>query len=130
MKKNIKQNKKEKKEFDKRNIELINVFSQKAVAKEMVKIEELENHFSISNRNAREKVSEMSMHHAIISLTQEKGYELLLGIDNYSNEELLIYINKIEHQINDFQSRIKFLKKRMKPLIAWKKVAEKHLNGE
>ena len=128
--KNIKQTKKNKKLFYNKNEDLVNLFELRGGQDRVVKIEEVEDEFGISNRNARDKISEMSMYSAIISLTQEKGYELLGDINNYTDEEILKNIEKINHQINDFQSRISILKKRMKPLIAWKKVAEKHLKGE
>lgn len=128
--KNIKQTKKNKKLFYNKNEDLVNLFELRGGQDRVVKIEEVEDEFGISNRNARDKISEMSMYYAIISLTQEKGYELLGDINNYTDEEILKNIEKINHQINDFQSRISILKKRMKPLIAWKKVAEKHLKGE
>lgn len=128
--KNIKQTKKNKKLFYNKNKDLVNLFELRGGQDRVVKIEEVEDEFGISNRNARDKISEMSMYYAIISLTQEKGYELLDDINNYTDEEILKNIEKINHQINDFQSRISVLKKRMKPLIAWKKVAEKHLKGE
>lgn len=128
--KNIKQTKKNKKLFYNKNQDLVNLFELRGGQDRVVKIEEVEDEFGISNRNARDKISEMSMYYAIISLTQEKGYELLGDINNYTDEEILKNIEKINHQINDFQSRISVLKKRMKPLIAWKKVAEKHLKGE
>lgn len=128
--KKIKQTKKNKKLFYLKNEELVNLFELRGGQDRVVKIEEVEDNFGISNRNARDKISEMSMYYAIISLTQEKGYELLGDISKYTDEEILKNIEKINHQINDFQSRITVLKKRMKPLIAWKKVAEKHLKGE
>lgn len=128
--KNIKQTKNNKKLFYNKNKDLVNLFELRGGQDRVVKIEEVEDEFGISNRNARDKISEMSMYYAIISLTQEKGYELLGDINNYTDEEILKNIEKINHQINDFQSRISVLKKRMKPLIAWKKVAEKHLKGE
>ena len=128
--KNIKQTKKNKKLFYNKNQDLVNLFELRGGHDRVVKIEEVEDEFGISNRNARDKISEMSMYYAIISLTQEKGYELLGDINNYTDEEILKNIEKINHQINDFQSRISVLKKRMKPLIAWKKVAEKHLKDE
>ena len=128
--KNIKQTKKNKKLFYNKNQDLVNLFELRGGQDRVVKIVEVEDEFGISNRHARDKISEMSMYYAIISLTQEKGYELLGDINNYTDEEILKNIEKINHQINDFQSRISVLKKRMKPLIAWKKVAEKHLKSE
>lgn len=127
--KKVKQTKKNKKIFYNKNEDLVNLFQYRGGQNRIVKIEEVEDEFGISNRNARDKISEMSMYYAVISLTQEKGYELLGDINNYTDEEILENIEKINHQINDFQSRISVLKKRMKPLIAWKKVAEKHLKG-
>ena len=131
--KKVKQNKETKREFDKKNGSLINIFKMFAYDKEPLTLEFLEEELNIKNRNVRDKISELSMHYAIISLCQQKGYEMLINVDSYSDKEILQNIDKINHQISDFQSRIKVLRKRMKPLIAWKKVAEKYLkekNGE
>lgn len=124
------QTKQNKKLFVKRHFKLVNLLNNAAHQKKVVPIEDVQKALDYSNRAARNNISEMSLYYAIISLTQEKGYEMLIDIDNYTEEELKLNIEKVQHQINDFQSRINVLKRRMKPLIAWKKVAEKKLKEE
>ena len=130
MNKKPKQTKTNQRIFDSKNKKLVEYFYVKSFCNQLVKIEEIEKLLETSNRNARDRISEMSMYHAIISLTQEKGYQVLGDLDKYSEEQIKQNIEKINHQINDFQSRINTLKKRMKPLIAWKKVAEKKLSDK
>lgn len=126
MNKEFKQNEKNKKEFTIKNKEFIE-FIQSNSVNGLIEIERIEEFLNSGNRNARRRISDMSMFYPIISLSQEKGYEVLTVPSQLGSEEILVNIERVDHQINDYNSRIAVLKRKMKPLIAWKKVAEKIL---
>lgn len=86
------------------------------------------NDFGISNRMIRKKLSETAMFFPIVSLSTEKGYIRLGDFETLSVEEQEKYVEMVRHQINDYKSRIAFLNRRMKPLIAWVKMVEKKNN--
>ena len=82
-----------------------------------------------SERAVRNEIAECSMYYAILATSDKKGYRLAKPIGDLENEELLNEFNEVDHAIHEISSRIKCLKKRLKPLIAWKKIAEKKLCG-
>lgn len=91
--------------------------------------EELSNIRGISIRAVRNEIAECSMYYAILATSDKKGYRLAKPIGDLENEELLNELDEVDHAIHEISSRIKCLKKRLKPLIAWKKIAEKKLCG-
>ena len=91
--------------------------------------EELSNIRGISIRAVRNEIAECSMYYAILATSDKKGYRLDKPIGDLENEELLNELDEVDHAIHEISSRIKCLKKRLKPLIAWKKIAEKKLCG-
>lgn len=83
-----------------------------------------------SEREARMLISECAMHYPVISYSKNGvGYRRAKPIDSLSNEELALETLEIENTIKDTSSRIKCLKKRLKPLIAWLKVARNKLQN-
>lgn len=82
-----------------------------------------------SERAARNEISRCAMYYAILATSDRKGYRLAKKLENLEGEELLNEFNEVDHAIHEISSRIKCLKKRLKPLIAYKKVAEKKLTG-
>ena len=82
-----------------------------------------------SERAVRNEIAECSMYYAILATSDKKGYRLARKIEELNGEELLNEFNEVDHAIHEISSRIKCLKKRLKPLIAWKKIAEKKLLG-
>ena len=70
------------------------------------------------------------MHYPVIAVSSKKGYRRAKAIDNLEGESLKIEIDEVLHQINELKSRVDCLKKRMKPLVAWLKVAQKKLAKE
>lgn len=80
-----------------------------------------------SERVARNEISRCAMYYAILATSDRKGYRLAKKLENLEGEELLNEFNEVDHAIHEISSRIKCLKKRLKPLIAWKKVAEKKI---
>lgn len=78
-----------------------------------------------SEREARNIIAECAMHYPIITNSGQKGYRRAKNIDDLTDNQLLAEYNDVQLTINDLKSRIKCLKKRLKPLIAWQKMAEK-----
>lgn len=124
MKKNIDQSRKAKKEFDSPMLLLLK--SDKRVEKNVLRFN-LQEHFSLlpSERKVRKMVEEVSYHYAVVSSSKKKGYRLAKPINNLSLEELQREIGEVEESTNEDLSRISKLKRKMKPKIAWLKVAEK-----
>ncbi len=80
-------------------------------------------------RVAREIIAECSMHYPIISYSsKDVGYRRVKDISKLNDAELEAEIQEVNRTAAELYSRIKCLKKRLKPLIAWKKVAEKKLS--
>ena len=90
---------------------------------------ELKEILKISERAIRNEIAECSMYYAVIATSDKSGYRLAKNINDLHGEALLQELEEVEHQIHEVNSRIKCLKKRLKPLIAYKKVAEKKRDG-
>lgn len=88
---------------------------------------ELKEILKISDRAIRDEISQCAMYYAVIATSDKSGYRLAKKIEELSGESLLQELEEVEHQIHEVNSRIKCLKKRLKPLIAYKKVAEKKI---
>ena len=91
--------------------------------------EQLVLHFELDDRNIRRKVAELANYVPVLSLSDQKGYRVLSFDENTPIEELVKMHDEMQHQINEFKSRIDNLKARMKPLVALQKVIEKKLNN-
>ena len=83
-----------------------------------------------SEREVRDVISICSMHYPVIAVSSKKGYRRAKNIDQLEGTALEIEIDEVEHQLAELKSRVDCLKKRMKPLVAWLKVAEKKLPKE
>ena len=70
------------------------------------------------------------MYYAVLALSNKEGYRLARNIKEMNQEEKEKEAEEIRHQLNEFNSRIKVMKKRMKPLIAYLKVLEKSMVEE
>ena len=116
----MKQTKEAKEKFYSQMLQLLREVKTKAELKEIL---------GISERAIRNEIAECSMYYAIIATSDKSGYRLAKPIGDLSNEELLIELDEVEHEIREINSRIKCLKKKMKPLIAYKKIAEKKRDG-
>lgn len=82
-----------------------------------------------SDRVIRDIISICSMHYPVIAVSSNKGYRRAKAIENLEGTALEIEIDEVEHQLAELKSRVDCLKKRMKPLVAWLKVAQKKLAG-
>ena len=80
-----------------------------------------------SEREVRNIISECSMYYPVIATSNRAGYRRAKDITKLSIDELALEFEEVEHQANEIKSRIKCLKKKLKPLIAWLKVAEKQI---
>lgn len=79
-----------------------------------------------SERDARDIVAECAMHYPVITYsTKGVGYRRARQIDSLSTQELALEDAEVLRTIGELNSRIKCLKKRLKPLIAWHKMKEK-----
>lgn len=92
--------------------------------------QELSELLGISERAVRDEISQCSMYYAVIATSDKSGYRLAKAIKDLDDEALLEELNEVNHAIHEISSRIKCLKKRLKPLIAYKKVAERKLLGQ
>ena len=73
------------------------------------------------------------MHYPILATSNQKGYRRARDINDLTIEELEKEMEEVKHQLEEHKSRIACLKKKMKPLVAWLKVAEKKVgtnNGQ
>ena len=82
-----------------------------------------------SERQVRREISKISMYYPVISKSNKKGYKLAKSIDLMGKEELGQEIKEVNNVANELQSRITQLKAKLKPLIAYKSVAEKKLEN-
>ena len=91
--------------------------------------EELADAFSTSDRAIRRQVAELANYVPVLSLSNEKGYKVPSFDENTPLEKLQEMHEDIQHQINEFKSRIDNLKARMKPLVALQKVLENKMGN-
>lgn len=90
--------------------------------------EEIGEHLHITaEREIRDVISICSMHYPIIATSSKKGYRRAKSIDSLDGAMLQAEIEEVEHQLRELKSRVLCLRKRMKPLVAWLKVAQKKL---
>ena len=90
---------------------------------------ELQELLNTGERFVREEISRCSMYYPVLATSDKSGYRLAKNINDLEDEKLLEELEEINHSIHEISSRIKCLKKRLKPLIAYKMVAEKKLLG-
>jgi hypothetical protein len=94
--------------------------------------QELQEILHCGERAARDVIAECSMHYPIISNSDStsSGYRRARNIDELSGIELESEIQAVQRTLSEHSSRVKCLKKKMKPLIAWLKVAQKKRDKE
>ena len=101
--------------------------------KEFLKVKrdkyEIARFLNVDERTARYEVEKLANFYAVISGSFQKGYRLAKPIDSMTAEEKQVELELINRSIAEFNSRIKKLKRRMKPLIAYKKMLMK-LNNQ
>ena len=122
--KDVKQTKDAKKNYNHPIIDLL--FADEPLTKEEIG----EKLHITSDRVIRDVISICSMHYPVIAVSSNKGYRRAKNIDQLEGKALEVEIDEVEHQLRELKSRVDCLKKRMKPLVAWLKVAEKKLPKE
>ena len=122
--KDVKQTKDAKKNYNHPIIDLL--FADEPLTKEEIG----EKLHITSEREVRDVISICSMHYPVIAVSSKKGYRRAKNIDQLEGKALEVEIDEVEHQLRELKSRVDCLKKRMKPLVAWLKVAEKKLPKE
>ena len=122
--KDVKQTKDAKKNYNHPIIDLL--FADEPLTKEEIG----EKLHITSEREVRDVISICSMHYPVIAVSSKKGYRRAKAIDNLEGTALEIEIDEVLHQLAELKSRVDCLKKRMKPLVAWLKVAQKKLPQE
>lgn len=96
---------------------------------EMSKNSEIASRACMPVRQVRVQISELAKDHPVISISDEKGGIRLPKRFTrcQSVEEIEKEIDAVQRTIDQFQSRKKELNKRLRPLIAYKKAAEKEI---
>lgn len=122
--KDVKQTKDAKKNYNHPIIDLL--FADEPLTKEEIG----EKLHITSEREVRDVISICSMHYPVIAVSSKKGYRRAKNIDQLEGTNLQVEIDEVEHQLAELKSRVDCLKKRMKPLVAWLKVAQKKLLKE
>lgn len=79
----------------------------------------------LSERKIRKMISECSQFYAVIATSDKEGYRLAKKIDSMNDEEKALEKIEVEHQLAELKCRVKALKRRMKPLVAYLKMMEK-----
>lgn len=116
--KEIKQTRKAKEEFKSELLPLL--FSDENVTYDELKLKLGKNRREISRM-----LSDVSMYYALLSISYEKGHRIAKPIDSLNSiEELEDELQKVDAMISQTRSRFTTIRKKLKPLIAWKKVAQ------
>ena len=79
----------------------------------------------LSERRIRMMIAEASQFYAVIATSDKEGYRLARKIDSMNDEERNLEKIEVEHQLAELKCRVKALKRRMKPLVAYLKMMEK-----
>lgn len=87
--------------------------------------EDLRSKYNYSERGVRTELQRISMFYPVVSCSRRKGYRIVNVEEAIENKKQQEEINEINLTLHELNCRIKQLKKRMKPLIAAKKVLEK-----
>lgn len=108
-----------KKDKEKYNHPIIDILLERATKQDIAEV------LHVSERKARDIIAECSMHYPVIAHSDQKGYRRARAIDDLTPEQLDEEYNEVQLTAFEINSRIKCLKKRLKPLIAWMKMADK-----
>ena len=76
-------------------------------------------------RSIRRMIAQVSQFYAVIATSDKEGYRLARKIDSMSDGERDLERKEVEHQLAELKCRVRALKRRMKPLVAYLKVLER-----
>lgn len=109
---NVPQTKEAKEEF---NHPIVDILLMRMTKQELSEI------LHCSEREVRNIIAECSMHYPIIALSERGngGYRRAKSIDSLTDEELEREIQVVQQTLSEHLSRVKCLRKKMRPLIAW-----------
>lgn len=83
----------------------------------------------LGDSNTRYEIRLISLFYPVLTDSSGKGYQIV-NTSEVTEEEADDVLEKIDHTINEFKSRMTIMKKRLKPLIASKKVLESKFRKE
>lgn len=83
----------------------------------------------LGDSNTRYEIRLISLFYPVLTDSSGKGYQIV-NTSEITEEDVDDVLEKIDHTINEFNSRIAIMKKRLKPLIASKKVLESKFRKE
>ncbi|HOF65784.1 MAG TPA: hypothetical protein PL120_04360 [Bacilli bacterium] len=81
----------------------------------------------LDGRTVREKISEVSLYYPVLSSSKKKGYRLARPFKGFSLKEAKDERSEVRETANEIMSRINYLKRKLKPLIAYDKAISKYI---
>ena len=78
----------------------------------------------LSDRDIRDKISELKKCRVVLYSSNKSGYRLAKELKSMSKEEREAEIKEVEHSLNECKSRTKQLNKQKRKYIAYLKKAE------
>ena len=85
---------------------------------------ELVDKTGLSDRDVRDRISELKKHRVVLYSSSRSGYRLAKELKSMTQEEREAEIKEVEHSLNDCRSRTKQLNKQKRKYIAYLKKAE------
>lgn len=90
---------------------------------------ELAEETGMSDRQVRNKISELKETDVVLFNSQTSGYKLAKRIEEMEPEELEKEIELVQHCINDLEARKGVFNKQERTYIAYLKLAERKINN-
>ena len=78
----------------------------------------------LSDRDVRDRISELKRHRVVLYSSQRAGYRLARELKNMTKEERAAEVKEVEHSLNDCKSRTTQLNKQKRKYIAYIKKAQ------
>ena len=78
----------------------------------------------LSDRDVRDRISELKKHRVVLYSSQRSGYRLAKELRSMTKEEREAEVKEVEHSLNDCKSRTKQLNKQKRKYIAYIKKAQ------
>lgn len=91
---------------------------------------ELVERTGLSDREVRNRISELKKERVVIYSSGQSGYRLAKDFKSMTNEEFQKEIDLVMHSLNDCKSRTKQLNKQKRKYIAYIKKAEQFMKNE
>lgn len=78
----------------------------------------------LSDRDVRDRISELKKHRVVLYSSQRSGYRLAKELKSMTKEERAAEVKEVEHSLNDCRSRTTQLNKQKRKYIAYIKKAK------